>query len=46
MRDYMNEGGKLLATGKFALQGAWDQFLYNPLGAPPNNVLPGQPDVG
>ena len=25
------------STGKFALQGAWDQFLYNPLGAPPNS---------
>jgi hypothetical protein len=35
-RDFMNEGGKLLVTGKTALQGAWDQFLFNPLGAPPN----------
>ena len=31
-RDYMNEGGKLLVTGKTALEGAWEQFLYNPLG--------------
>src|SRR4051794_9100208 len=31
-RDYMNEGGKLLVAGQLALQGAWDQFLYNPLG--------------
>jgi hypothetical protein len=31
-RDYMNEGGKLLVAGQAALQGAWDQFLYNPLG--------------
>ncbi len=34
-RDYMNDGGKLLVAGKFALQGAWDQFLYNPLPIPP-----------
>ena len=34
-RDFMNEGGKLLVTGKFALQGAWDQYLYNPLGPTP-----------
>jgi hypothetical protein len=34
-RDYMNNGGKLLVTGQFALQGAWDQFLYNPLGPTP-----------
>jgi hypothetical protein len=31
-RDYMNEGGKLLVAGQASLQGAWDQFLYNPLG--------------
>jgi Immune inhibitor A-like, MAM domain len=30
-RDFMNEGGKLLVTGKFALYGAWNQYLYNPL---------------
>ena len=36
-RDYLNDGGKLLVAGKFALQGGWDQFLYNPLGAPPNS---------
>jgi hypothetical protein len=34
-RDFMNEGGKLLVTGQTALQGAWDQFLWNPLGPPP-----------
>jgi hypothetical protein len=34
-RDYMNDGGKLMVAGKFALQGAWDQFLYNPFAAPP-----------
>jgi len=36
VRDFLNEGGKALVAGKFALQGAWDQLLYNPLGAPPN----------
>ncbi len=35
VRDYLNEGGKALINGKTALQGAWDGFLYNPLGAPP-----------
>ncbi len=35
VRDFLNEGGKVLATGKTALQGAWDGFLFNPLGAPP-----------
>jgi hypothetical protein len=34
-RDFMNEGGKLLVTGKFALQGSWDQLLFNPLGKTP-----------
>jgi hypothetical protein len=38
-RDYMNEGGKLLVAGQKALQGGWDQFLYNPLGATPPNPL-------
>jgi hypothetical protein len=36
-RDFMNEGGKLLVTGKFALYGAWNQYLYNPLGPTPPN---------
>ncbi len=36
VRDYLNEGGHALINGKFALQGGWDQFLFNPLGAPPN----------
>jgi hypothetical protein len=35
VRDYLNEGGKALVAGKFALQGGWDQLLFNPLGAPP-----------
>jgi hypothetical protein len=40
-RDYLNDGGKLLVAGKFALQAGWDQFLYNPLGAtPPAPVCP------
>ena len=36
-REYMNSGGHLLVTGQQALQGAWDQFLYNPLGVTPPN---------
>ena len=36
-RDYMNDGGKLLVTGQFALQGVWDQFLFNPLAPTPPN---------
>jgi Zinc carboxypeptidase/Immune inhibitor A peptidase M6 len=35
VRDFMNEGGKALISGRGALQGGWDQFLYNPLGTPP-----------
>lgn len=34
-RDYMNEGGKLLVTGQLALEGAWQQQLFNPLGPVP-----------
>jgi hypothetical protein len=42
VRDYLNEGGKTLVTGQNALQGAWDGFLYNPLGGtPPNPFCPG-----
>ena len=36
-RDYLNDGGRLLVTGQNALQGGWDEFLYNPLGSPPNS---------
>jgi hypothetical protein len=36
IRDYLNDGGTVLVTGQQALQGAWLQLLYNPLGAPPN----------
>jgi hypothetical protein len=36
VRDYLNDGGKALIAGKFALQGAWDQLLYNPLQGRPN----------
>ncbi len=32
-RDYLNDGGHLLVNGKLALQGGWDQFLFNPLEA-------------
>ena len=35
VRDYLNDGGTVLVTGQQALQGAWLQLLYNPLGAPP-----------
>jgi Zinc carboxypeptidase/Immune inhibitor A peptidase M6 len=46
-RDFMNEGGKLLVTGKTALQGAWDQFLYNPLGpTPPQPLCPQNQAIG
>jgi hypothetical protein len=36
VRDYLNDGGKALVAGKLALQSGWDEFLFNPLGAPPN----------
>ena len=36
VRDYLNDGGTALVTGQQALQGAWLQLLYNPLGAPPD----------
>jgi hypothetical protein len=40
-RDFMNDGGKLLVTGQFALEGAWEQQLYNPLGpTPPRPFCP------
>jgi Zinc carboxypeptidase/Immune inhibitor A-like, MAM domain len=35
VRDYINDGGKVLVTGQNALQGSWDEFAYNPLGSPP-----------
>ena len=44
VRDYLNDGGTVLVTGQQALQGAWLQLLYNPLGAPPTPVLQVQPD--
>jgi hypothetical protein len=41
VRDYLNEGGKALVSGQTALQGGWDQFLYNPLGpTPPKPFCP------
>jgi hypothetical protein len=40
-RDFMNEGGKLLVTGQYALEGSWEQQLYNPLGPmPPRPLCP------
>jgi hypothetical protein len=46
-RDYLNEGGKLLVAGQFALEGAWEQQLYNPLGAtPPNPFCPASTTSG
>ena len=36
IRDYLNEGGKVLVTGQRALQGAWSQYSYNPLGRFPD----------
>jgi hypothetical protein len=38
IRDYINEGGKVLVTGQRALQSAWSQYAYNPLGR-----FPGKP---
>jgi hypothetical protein len=34
VRSFINEGGKLIVTGKHDLQGARDNFLFNPLQAP------------
>ena len=36
IRDYINEGGKVLVTGQRALSGAWSQYSYNPLGRVPD----------
>ena len=36
VRDYLNEGGKVLVTGQRALDGAWSQYAYNPLGRFPD----------
>ena len=36
IRDYLNEGGKVLVTGQRALQGAWSEYSYNPLGRVPD----------
>jgi hypothetical protein len=35
VRDYLNEGGKVLVTGQRALQAAWNGYSYNPLGRVP-----------
>jgi hypothetical protein len=36
VRDYLNDGGKALIAGKYALEAGWEQLLFNPLGSPPN----------
>jgi hypothetical protein len=36
VRDFLNEGGKVLVTGQRALQGAWSGYSYNPLGRFPD----------
>jgi hypothetical protein len=36
IRDYINEGGKVLVTGQRALQSAWSEYSYNPLGRFPD----------
>src|SRR3954447_23925067 len=36
IRDYLNEGGRALITGQRALEGAWGQYSYNPLGRFPD----------
>ena len=38
VRDYLNEGGKVLVTGQRALDGAWSQYSYNPLGRVPGQA--------
>jgi hypothetical protein len=46
-RDFMNQGGKLIVTGENALEGAWEQFLYNPLGpTPPKPLCPQNTSIG
>ena len=46
-RDFMNEGGKLLVTGQFALEGAWEQQTFNPLGpTPPRPFCPASTSLG
>jgi hypothetical protein len=46
-RDFMNEGGKLLVTGQFALEGAWENQTYNPLGStPPRPFCPASTSLG
>jgi hypothetical protein len=46
-RDFMNEGGKLLVAGQLALEGAWEQQTFNPLGpTPPNPFCPASTSLG
>ncbi len=43
----MNEGGKLLVAGQFALEGAWEQQTFNPLGpTPPRPFCPSSGSLG
>jgi hypothetical protein len=47
VRDYLNEGGKVLVTGQRALQGAWQAYAYNPLGRVPDRPqCPGNTSQG
>jgi hypothetical protein len=46
-RDFMNEGGKVLVAGQLALEGAWQQQTFNPLGAtPPRPFCPASTPLG
>ena len=36
IRDYLNDGGKVIVAGQRALQGSWSEYAYNPLGRFPD----------
>ena len=44
MRDYLNDGGKLLYTGQDAAFGQLSGFAYNPAGQPPYCAPGGEPN--
>ena len=44
VRDYLNDGGKALVAGKFALQSGWDELLVQPARRAAEPVLQVQPD--
>ncbi len=47
VRDYLNEGGKVLVAGQRALDGAWSQYAYNPLGRFPRQApVPFEHELG